>query len=240
MDARLFLDVNRFAQHTHWLNGFMRLYAEYLWLIGIGFVLAVVLVSIRRSDAGARSEQWVLFGWTLASMAVAAGVVELCLHLIARPAPYVAISDVQVLVRGGAQSMPDLDTALVAAVFLGLLIARRWLLGGATLLLGALAGYSHVYVGSSYPGDVLAGAGFGATVAGLTFFLTRIVLDNLGQGLETRAGATSLVQHVPSAFANQPAEFGASGSVKVLSDAAVRPVPVGRLNGGTGGHMPSS
>jgi hypothetical protein len=111
--------------------------------------------------------------------------------------------------------------ALGGVVIVSLVLAReRWLACGAVLL-SALLGYGLVYVGAYYPGDCLAGAGFGIVIGlltspGLSF------ANESGRRGETQA------RHRPAGVpitgpATEQSAISASGSVRLLSEREIRP-----------------
>lgn len=88
-------------------------------------------------------------------------------EFIARPRPFAAVNEVQLLVgRGGSPSMPSSHAGnWFAAAVVALVYYRRsiWIV----LPMGLIVCFSRVYVGAHYPGDVLAGAVIGAAYAAL-------------------------------------------------------------------------
>lgn len=85
---------------------------------------------------------------------------------VGRPRPFEVIAHPEPLITGTvASSFPSghAATSAAGAVILSVLVGRRiwpWLLG-----LALLIGFSRVYVGVHYPGDVLGGAAIGAAVS---------------------------------------------------------------------------
>ncbi len=86
-------------------------------------------------------------------------------HAVARPRPYNAITDAYLRLGGGISgSMPSSHTSSwFAATLVTFVYYRRtaWFL----LPLAATIGFSRIYLGVHYPGDVLAGAVLGAGYA---------------------------------------------------------------------------
>src|SRR5215475_177991 len=92
-------------------------------------------------------------------------ICRLIKEVVARPRPFVTLSDVHCLIgKGGSFSMPSSHAAnWFAAVIVAAIYYRRslWL----TMPLAILVAYSRVYNGVHYPSDALAGAVLGAGTA---------------------------------------------------------------------------
>src|SRR5262249_18002778 len=88
---------------------------------------------------------------------------------VARPRPYVSVPEARLpLGRGGSGSMPSSHTStwFAATVIACVYFRKSWRF---MLPLAAIMGFSRVYLGVHYPGDVVAGSvlGVGYAVTGL-------------------------------------------------------------------------
>jgi 4-amino-4-deoxy-L-arabinose transferase-like glycosyltransferase/membrane-associated phospholipid phosphatase len=101
--------------------------------------------------------------------------------VVARPRPFVTLSDVHCLIgKGGSFSMPSSHAAnWFAATMIAAVYYRRSLLFMVPLAL--LVSYSRVYNGVHYPSDVLAGALLGAGFAGAVLWVTDSFWQFVGQ-----------------------------------------------------------
>jgi membrane-associated phospholipid phosphatase len=230
-DTRLYLDVNNFAERTAWVHGVMRAY--YSWA-GLLLLALVGLVALWRARGG-------LYGggvtdrvadvlWAGLASALAALIAQPLAHIVGRERPYRAITQrVEVLVaRSGGFGLPSGRAALAGALLLGVLLARDRLMSAIAILAGLLFALAGVYVGVSYPGDVLAGLLLGVlVVAGLrppALGLIRTFTDWAAgvTGLRFLVGVASPSSAVlPAPVVRVP---GHSGAVRILESGA-RPVP---------------
>ena len=242
MDSRLYLVINRLARESFWAHGLARVYSSYLGICLLAVLGALALFSTRRARRARPALSLSAQACLLAATAFGAGAVELSSRLIGRPAPYVALRGVEVLVsRSGGSSMPSLDGAIAGAIVLSLWLSREVLLACLATVLAGLLAYSGVYVGASYPSDVLAGIAFGALFVGSAYGL---VVPRLSAALEQRkesllSGTALLVAPRPGP-ASTPTALGSSGSVRLLSDQRIRPRQLASLDGGRASGVPSS
>lgn len=133
------------------------------WLSGNAlFIPAMVILAVMLLwQGGPRGRVFVpvlLLALAFADGFLCSGLKE----LIGRPRPFASLADVHLLVgKGSNAAMPSGHaTNWAAATFLVAVYYRRWAwLVGA---LGLLVGFSRIYNGVHYPGDVLAGFVLGA------------------------------------------------------------------------------
>jgi len=98
-------------------------------------------------------------------------------HLVGRARPYVDHPVHLLIARSPDPSFPSDHATGAFALAFGLWLYDRTL-GTVLLVLAALLSLSRVYVGTHYPGDVLAGALLGAGMAGTLYLLpTRKLID---------------------------------------------------------------
>ncbi|MDA0161662.1 phosphatase PAP2 family protein [Solirubrobacter ginsenosidimutans] len=91
-------------------------------------------------------------------------------HLVARARPYADHPVHLLIARSPDPSFPSDHATGAFALAFGLWLYDRTL-GTVLLVLAALLSVSRVYVGTHYPGDVLAGALLGAGMAGALYLL---------------------------------------------------------------------
>ena len=108
-------------------------------------------------------------------------ICRLIKEVVARPRPFLTLSDVHCLIgKGGSFSMPSSHAAnWFAAVMVTAVYYRRslWFMLPAALLVS----YSRVYNGVHYPSDVLAGALVGAGVGAAVLWVTDTLWQYIGQ-----------------------------------------------------------
>ena len=98
-------------------------------------------------------------------------------HLVGRARPYVDHPVHLLIARSPDPSFPSDHAAGAFALAFGLWLYDRTL-GTVLLVLAALLSLGRVYVGTHYPGDVLAGALLGAGMAGALYLLpSRKLID---------------------------------------------------------------
>jgi membrane-associated phospholipid phosphatase len=162
LDARWYLDINRFARATAWAHGFMHFYALYGGVVLLGLLLvANWWVCYRSGRIGLVSRAV----WAAAGTVAAVGVNQPVAHLAARPRPYQTLRSVEVLVpRAHDFSFPSDHAVAAGAVIAGIWLCRHRLLGVLAIVVGLFLAFARVYVGAHYPGDVAAGLALGAAV----------------------------------------------------------------------------
>ena len=169
MDASLYRDINRFATHTAWAHGFMKLYA----VDGVGLFAVLVVAAwwyARYRPDAPRAVAAAM--WAAAGTVIAVGINQPIVSAVHRARPYTTLSGVEVLVtRSHDFSFPSDHTITAGAATAGLWIIahygskaiRRLAITGTVIAL--FLAFARVYVGAHYPGDVLAGLAIGAAIA---------------------------------------------------------------------------
>lgn len=162
LNDRWYLDVNRFARHTTWLHGFMRVYAHDLGVALLALTLLVAWWIARYDRRPDRAVAAVL--WAAGGTVVIWGIAHYGLKpLVAEKRPYLVLPHVEVLLtRTTGYSFPSGHAVVAGAVMAGLFVARRWVLAVIATVLGLLLAFGRVYAGMHYPGDVAAGLLIGA------------------------------------------------------------------------------
>lgn len=122
----------------------------------------------------------------LVAIGLTSAVTNLAFKNIARrPRPdHSGVAEKRRLALPSSHSFPSGHTASAFAFASAVSADAPWLLRDTTVLLAALVGFSRVYTGVHYPGDVLAGAGVG-WIAGR---LTRVVMPRSGPLFRLRPG----------------------------------------------------
>lgn len=180
MDATWYKDVNRFAVHTAWLHGILKVYAVY----GVGLFAVLVAAAwwyARSQTTPPRAVAAAI--WAAAGTLIAVALNQIIVKAVARPRPYLSIHGVEVLVsRSIDYSFPSDHTVTAGAAVAGLWIiahyggrAARWLAASGTVLALLLA-FARVYVGAHYPGDVAAGLLIGSAISVLGWLAVKRIL----------------------------------------------------------------
>ena len=183
MDASWYRDVNRFAVHTAWLHGFMKVFA----VDGVGLFALRVLAAWWWARSEADPVRGVAASiWTAVGTLVAVALNQPIGHAVARPRPYARLHGVEVLVsRSTDYSFPSDHAITAGAAVAGLWIVAHYggrptrILAGVGTVLALLVAFARVYVGAHYPGDVAAGLLIGAAISVIGWLALRPLLTAL-------------------------------------------------------------
>jgi len=159
LDAELFLVVNQLP-HNRWLNGFFRFFTL-IFSAGLGWYVIMALAILVDPRRGIR-----VVRRTILPLSVASILVEYPIKaFFRRNRPFIAF--IQTIVIGKKPGSWSFPSGHSASAFAG-----AWLLsrdfpsqGPFFFLLAALVGFSRIYLGDHYPGDVLSGALSGMALA---------------------------------------------------------------------------
>lgn len=161
LDANLFIAINHLP-HTRWLNGFFH-FITVVFNAGAAWYALVALAGLRNRR----------FGWQVAReaavpLAVATAVVEYPIKsYFRRRRPFIEI--IQAIVIGRKPGTWSFPSGHSASAFAGAWLLHRHYprLGGLLYTVAGLVGFSRIYLGNHYPGDVLAGSAAGIVLAWL-------------------------------------------------------------------------
>lgn len=159
VDARLFLAVNGLP-HPPWANQAMYTLTTVM-NIGAGWVIALLVATVINRRRGAKALREVL-----PPLWIATTVVEYPVkHYFRRRRPFIDL--VQAVAVGKKPSTYSFPSGHSAAAFAGAWLLTRQFPRLAPLwyLVAALTGFSRVYLGAHYPGDVASGALAGTVMA---------------------------------------------------------------------------
>jgi undecaprenyl-diphosphatase len=155
VDTTVFFFFNRDCH-----NAVLDFLMPYITQLGGGvFVTAVAVIMLFMRNRDVRMSGVLL----LAGETLLYYIVYVVKHLMARPRPFVALADVNLLVPTDGFSFPSYHsaTAFMAAVVLAACFKRwRYAFYG----IAALVALSRVYIGVHYPSDILIGGCLGALV----------------------------------------------------------------------------
>ena len=159
LDAELFLAVNHLP-HNRWLNGFFRFFTI-IFTGGLGWYLIMALSILFNPRKGARAVRHAVLPLSVASSLVEYPV-KAFFH---RSRPFIAY--IQAIVIGKKPGSWSFPSGHSASAFAGAWLLSREFPGQRPLffVLAALVGFSRIYLGDHYPGDVLSGALSGMALA---------------------------------------------------------------------------
>jgi membrane-associated phospholipid phosphatase len=167
MDISIYKWFNHVADHSSWLHGVARLYADY----GIFLFAGLLLWAWWDARRAARPVEAVAaVAWAGAAALVGFGLVQVIGAIVDRSRPYAVWPAAHVLISRTTDSTFPSDHATAAAtIAIGLWLAGRRLgsrrIGSVAIVLAVVMAVDRVYVGAHYLTDVLAGLALGALVA---------------------------------------------------------------------------
>ena len=155
------------ADRTSWAHSVMIDVAKY-GIVVFAVVLVVAWWQARRVEDPVAAVSAVV--WAAVASLIGFVAVQLVGTAVNRDRPYVAMPSAHLLVaRTGDFSFPSDHATAAAAIAVGLLIAGRYTrqvwVGWSAATMAFVLGFSRVYVGAHYPGDVVGGFVLGAAVA---------------------------------------------------------------------------
>lgn len=169
-DVRIFLLINQLP-HTKWFNNVMYTFTRlmtggYLWMLGLSmFAITRRKRRERRYAVNALTE-------ALPALLVATTLVEYPIkHYVRRTRPFIQV--VRAIVVGRKPGSYSFPSGHSAASFAGAFLLTRYYPKHWPIFyaIAALVGFSRIYVGAHYPGDVVSGGLFGTLFA---FILRRV------------------------------------------------------------------
>jgi membrane-associated phospholipid phosphatase len=153
------------------------------WLVYANILLAFYLFwpKIRRDRHAVFEAAW--------SLVLALILVSLIAHFVGRDRPYLASTDVRLLIPPPFNtSFPSGHTAAAVAVALAFVWRNRWV-GVASLVIACIVAFSRVLVGVHYPSDLLGGIVVGAiSFALVRFFHGQLARRDIGRSVARHHG----------------------------------------------------
>lgn len=182
LDTRLYLLVNRLP-HTRLLNGLMYAITT-IMNGGAGWIIGLVAAAFFEKKRGLRALHQVIPPLWFATMTVEYPIK----YYFRRRRPFIDI--VQAITVGKKPGTFSFPSGHSAAAFAGAWLLRRHYprLAALWYAIAALVGFSRVYLGAHYPGDVLSGAVTGTVIAEAT----RWVIDHADEPVEKHPVARKL------------------------------------------------
>ena len=152
LDAEIILAINHLP-HNRWLNGFFRFFTL-IFTGGLSWYLIMVLTILFDPRKGTR-----VVRYTVLPLSAATSLVEFPIKaFFHRSRPFIAF--IQAIVIGKKPGSWSFPSGHSASAFAGAWLLSRDFPGQSPFffLLAALGGFSRIYLGDHYPGDVLSGA----------------------------------------------------------------------------------
>ena len=177
LDAELFLVVNHLP-HNHWLNGFFRFFTL-TFSAGLGWYVIMALAILVDPRRGIRAVRHTILPLSVTSILVEYPIKA----FFRRRRPF--IDYIQAIVIGKKPGSWSFPSGHSASAFAGAWLLSRDFPGQSPFffLLAALVGFSRIYLGDHYPGDVLSGAFSGMALAEIVRRVQRAVVRVAGSDI---------------------------------------------------------
>ena len=175
MDFSIYRSINNFAAHTSWAHWFFIGFSEYGIAIFAALLGTTWWVGRRQSDA----HNVAVVAATGIGSLLALGLAQIIGNAVGRARPFTTHPQVHLLIdRTKDFSFPSDHSTVAGACAIGLLLCSRRF-GIAAVITAVVMGFSRVYVGTHYVGDVLAGLILGATVTATTITFAAPLLERM-------------------------------------------------------------
>lgn len=185
MNRWLLFAINGWAGHSALLDRVMLVCARDLVFAVFAVALAWWLLALQRRQLRAAT----LF---VVNLVVAFALLLVASHAFIEARPFVTWHLTQLMAHAADQSFPSDHTTAASAIAFGfILFARRWKLGMALLAAALLIGFSRVFAGVHYPGDILGGVAIAAVAAGIVYAAARVCWPDRGTRTDTRSWPTT-------------------------------------------------
>ncbi|RYD70623.1 MAG: phosphatase PAP2 family protein, partial [Verrucomicrobiaceae bacterium] len=176
VDAALFIQINNMP-HPRLLDAFMRRFS-FVMTSGMGWLVPIAFAVLRNPRKGGRTALDVLPALWLATSIVEYPIKK----FFRRKRPFISI--VRAIVVGRKPGSYSFPSGHSASAFAGAVLLERHFPRQRSLLyfVASLVGFSRVYLGAHYPGDVLTGGLSGAILARVLRRVLRRLFSHLFGG----------------------------------------------------------
>jgi undecaprenyl-diphosphatase len=177
LDAELFLAVNHLP-HNRWFNGFFRFFTL-TFSAGFGWYILMMLAILVDHRKGIRAMRHTILPLSVASILVEYPIKA----FFRRSRPFIDV--IQAIVIGKKPGSWSFPSGHSATSFAGAWLLSRDYPGQRPFffLLATLVGFSRIYLGDHYPGDVVSGALSGMAIAEIVRRGQQVVVRGAGGDL---------------------------------------------------------